>query len=203
MKTWKPILIGMACASVLLLSGCVKLWHKTASIKTYMIEAKREAPLAINPSGDKLWIDDVTVLPPYNIRSLIMRKSAVQYEASYYSELLLAPPDNFRNNFFTWFSSSEVFKEVSLSSRFGMSHKMEVSILKFYVDTFSKPRQAVLEIKVSLFDERSKEFNSLFSKAYTQRVDLGNEHVTDLILAYNTALQQILTEVEKDVVEVL
>jgi hypothetical protein len=64
MKTLNRIVSGAMCASILLSAGCVKLWQKNLDIKTYMVEAKRDSPPLEEPLAGKLWIDQVSVLPP-------------------------------------------------------------------------------------------------------------------------------------------
>ena len=203
MRTLKRILSGLACAGLLLSFGCVKLWTKTIDIKTYMVEAERTSAPLENPLADKLWIDTVSVLPPFNVRNLITRENDVEYKTSYYTELLLSPSENFQNNFYTWFASSGIFQNVSLAERQDMSHRMVVSVLKFYGDTSSEPGQAVLTIKATLFDEKTKGMAILFSKDYMQRVELSEPAAKELIRAYNQALQQILSDCEADVIRAL
>ena len=203
MKTLNRIVLGTACAVMLLTTGCVKLWTKTLDIKTYMIETERGFQPLEKPLADKLWVDSVSVLPPYNVRSLVLRNSDVEFETSYYTELLISPAENFRNNLYTWFSSSGIFNEVSMVDRRGMSHRLAVSVLKFHGDATTEPGQAVLTIKVTLLDEKAAGMNVLFSKDYTQRIDVSEEISDELIRAYNQALSLILTECEKDVLKAL
>ena len=77
MKTMKHAFVLFACASILLSTGCVKLWQKNLDIKTYMIEVRRDSNPVEKPLAEKLWIEDVNVLPPYNIRNLILRESDI------------------------------------------------------------------------------------------------------------------------------
>jgi hypothetical protein len=203
MKKPNRILIGLACAGMLLTSGCIKLWTKSLDIKTYMVEAERDEPEAANPLAEKLWIDTVSVLPPFNVRNLILRRSDVQFETSYYTELLISPSENFRNCFFTWFADSGIFHEVSIDERRGMTHRLAVSILKFYGDTSTAPEQAVLAIRTTLLGERADGVRVLLSKDYEQRIDVAEPIAEDLMRAYNQALVLILKECETDVIAAL
>jgi hypothetical protein len=168
-----------------------------------MIEAERTAASAEKPLADKLWVDSVSVLPPYNIRNFVLRKNDVEFTTSYYTELLLSPDENFRNNFYTWFSNSGLFQHVSLSERRGISHRLVVSVLKFYGDSSGDSSSIVLEIKVTLFDEKTRGIHVLHTQNYLQQVDMPDDTAESLIRAYNQALQQILAECEKDIRSVL
>jgi len=198
MKTLNRIGFGLACISLLLTAGCVKLWQKNLDIRTYVIEATRDSEVVEKPLADKLWIESVVVLPPSNVRNLILRKSDVEYSTSYYTELLMSPSENFRNEFFAWFASSGAFSEVSLVSRAGMSHRMAVTVMQFYGDAIDQ--KAVLKIKATLFDEKTKGMRLLFTKDYGQHIDVVDASAEELIRAYNKALTQILIHIEKDVV---
>jgi ABC-type uncharacterized transport system auxiliary subunit len=185
----------------LLTSGCVKLWQENLDIKTYVMNASRDQPATEKPFADKLWIDTVVVLPPGNTRNLILKESDVEYSTSYYSELLISPSENFRNMFYTWFSGSGLFSDVTLTDRGGMTHRMAISVINFYGDTVQK--KAVLKIKVTLFDEKTRGIRVLSSQDYCQEVDVVNTSADALIRAYDIAIYNILTDVEKDLTAVL
>jgi len=196
MKTRNHLLLAIASVSVLLTSGCVKLWQKNLDIKTYMVEAQRpgEPRSAVQPG--KLWIDQVTVLPPYNVRNLVMRRNDVEFETSYYTELLLSPSENFRNNFYSWLADSGLFEEVAVAERNGMTHRLVATVMKFYGDM--EAGQAVLKIKVTLIDEKTRGIGVMLSKDFEQHVDVPDFSADNLIRAYDQALSLILTDCESD-----
>jgi hypothetical protein len=196
MKTHNCLLAGITLASVVMTAGCVKIWQKNVDIKTYMVRAERAgAPIETAQPG-KLWIDEVTVLPPYNVRNLVMRKSDVEFGTSYYTELLLSPAENFRNNFYTWFAASGLFNEVSIAERVGMTHRLVATVIKFHGD--QDVDQAVLKIKVTLMDEKTKGMRVMLSKDYEQHIDVAEFTAENLIRAYNEALTLILANCEQD-----
>ena len=201
MNPMTQIFAVVACLSIVPLSGCVKLWQENLDIKTYMVEAHRTAPALEKSLAEKLWIDTVSVLPPSNVRNLILRKSDVEFSTSYYTELLMSPSENFRNAFYTWFSSSGIFEHVSIVERSGMSHRLVVNVIEFHGDTAAE--KAVLEIKATLFDEKEKGIKILFSNDYTRTVSVVDATAEELIRAYNKALTQILSDCEGDMVKAL
>lgn len=204
MKAFNLMMTALTCGLIFLPIGCVNIWQENLDIKTYMIEAERDHPPVKNALADKLWVDTVSVLPPFNVRNLILRESDVEFSSSYYTELLLSPSENFRNEFYVWMDGSEIFQEVSIVHRSGMSHRLVVNIIEFYGDKVS--HNAVLRVKGTLFDEKTKGMNILLNKEYIQKVPVGEEggvHIDELIRAYNVALTQILTECEKDMADVL
>jgi hypothetical protein len=201
MKTVQRTLVLLLCTTTLLLSGCVKLWQKNLDIKTYMVEAPRNAAPAELVLAHRLWIDKVNVLPPFNVRSLIVRKSDVEYQTSYYTELLMSPSENYRNVFYTWFADSKLFENVTIVDRKDMSHRMVVTVMKAYGDQPSM--HAVLKIKVTLFDEQVAGMKVLFSNDYEQVVEVAESDADRLVRAFNVALTEILTQCEQDVVSVL
>lgn len=201
MKTYVKIVPAVMCLMFMLSAGCVRLWQDNIEIKTYMVEVLRDKPPAEQALGEKLWIEPVTVLPPYNVRNLILRKSDVEFSTSYYTELLMSPAENFRNSFYTWFSASGLFRHVSIAERNSMSHRMVVNIMEFYGDT--QQEEAVLRIKVTLFDEQARGMSVLLSREYRQSVALAETRADELVRAYNRALTRILADCEKDVLKAL
>ena len=201
MRTLKRTLILFSCTSMVLLSGCVKLWQKNLDIKTYMVEVQRDGKVLEKSMADTLWIESVHVLPPYNIRNLILRENDVEFTTSYYTELLMSPAENFRTGFYSWFAASGMFENVTVVQRDGMSHRLVATVMEFYGD--KTDNKAVLKIKVSLFDEKTEGIRILFSKDYRYEVDLQDTSAEELIRAYNKAFAQILADCEKDVVAAL
>ena len=194
----------MAVVFIFLSTGCVKIWQENLDIKTYMVEVERDLPPVENSLADKLWIDTVSVLPPFNVRNLILRESDVEFSTSYYTELLMSPSENVRNEFYVWMDRSGIFKEVSIAHRSGMSHQLVVNVIEFYGDKVN--RKAILRLKVTLFDEKTRGLNLLLNEEYVQQVDVAEEGgvtIDNLIRAYNAALTQILTECEQDLVDAL
>ncbi len=179
---------------LLMACGCVKIWQDNLDIKTYMLQVERPGEGESVPMFGKLWIEDVHVLPPYNVRSLIVRESDVEFSTSYYSELLMSPTDNFRNLIFDWFSSAGCFKEVSTDDRKGMKYRLLATVMDFYGDR--KTQKAVFRIKVSLFTESE---NVLMHKEYAAQIKSESNHAEDYIRAYNQATAEILTMCEQDV----
>ena len=183
-------------------SGCVKLWQKSLDISTYLLQVPRGEPVLVDaPLAAKLWVEPAHVLPPYNMRNLIYRKNDVEFRASYYTELLMSPADNFRNCFFTWFNESGIFGDVSVDDRTGMSHSLVVSVLEFYGD--ESDDTAVLNIKVTLLDEKNPAADLVFSRVYHQKEPVDDTSVEALMRAYNKALSRILTDCESDVIDAL
>lgn len=202
MRIRNHALAGIVMATLLVAPGCVKLWQKNLDIKTYMVQVERPgSPNAYTQKG-KLWIDDVAVLPPYNARNLVLRKSDVEYDASYYSELLIPPADNFRNAIYEWFAASHLFTESTLAERSRMSYRLAATVMRFYGDL--EAGQAVLQLKISLIDEQTKSSAVvLLNKDYEQRVAVEEFSADDLIRAYDKALSLILAACETDIVDTL
>ena len=203
MKIQKRITLGITVAAMLMTSGCVKIWRNSIDQKTYMLTTQHPTEPMKTPLADKLWIDKVNVLPPFNIRSLILRDNDVQFETSYYSELLISPSENFRNNFYTWFSDSGIFRYVSMTKDSDSSHKLTVSVIRFYGNMEEGNRKTVLSIKATLFDERARGLDILFSKDYLHEEALPNMTADELIRSYNKSLHKILTACESDVLTAL
>ncbi|MDF7799131.1 ABC-type transport auxiliary lipoprotein family protein [Pontiellaceae bacterium B1224] len=201
MKKKNQLILTFVGVLALVTSGCVNLWQDNLDIKTYVINASRDQPAAEKPLADKLWIDTVVVLPPGNSRNLILKKSDVEYETSYYTELLMSPSENFRNIFYTWFSGSGLFSDVTLADRSEMTHRLAVSVINFYGDTVEK--KAVLKIKVTLFDENTRGIRVLSSKDYLQEIDVADTSADALIRAYDRAIKKILSDCEIELISAL
>lgn len=183
---------------ILALTGCINFRQDNIDIKTYMVETSREQDALEKSLASKLWIDTVNVLPPFNVRNLILRESDVEYSTSYYTELLMSPSENFRNELFVWIGESGLFEEVSIVERSGRSHHLVCSVIEFYGDRVEN--KAVLRLKATLLKDADRGNRVLLSKDYRQAISPNGTSVEELIRAYNTALSQILTELEEDLI---
>ena len=105
----KTYVVWSALTAILFLtSGCLGLWRENINFQFSMLEAPRQAPPVKNTIDSSLWIADVTVLPPFNARSFVMRNDSVQYSYSYRNEFLINPSANFRNIFYQWYLGSPI-----------------------------------------------------------------------------------------------
>lgn len=182
---------------LLTLTGCVKLWQENIDIRTYMVEVDREGDAVAEPLADKLWVEFVNVLPPFNVRNMVLRQSDVEFSTSYYTELLMSPSENFRNEVFGWMSGSGLFDEVSIVNRVGRSHSLVTTVMEFYGDETT--HEAVLRIKATLLDEKTAGNRVLLSKDYSRRIKLATSDVEGLIRGYNAALSEIMVDLESDI----
>ena len=198
MKLWNQIILAGIAAALMVSVGCVNLWQKNLDIKTYVVEAQRNLPAMEKPLAGKLKVDSVVVLPPYNVRNLILRENDVEYSTSYYTELLMSPSENFRNAFYIWFSDSGIFSDVEMENRTDMTHRLAVTVMQLHGDEVEN--KAVLKIKTTLFDEKTKGIRVLFTKDYSQQIAVADTTAEELIRAYDKALVKILADCEQDVI---
>ncbi|MDZ8117500.1 ABC-type transport auxiliary lipoprotein family protein [Pontiella agarivorans] len=194
----KALKLLAVLSALLTLSGCVKIWQDNQDIKTYMLQIERPGERAAVPDLGNLLIEEVHVLPPYNVRSLTVRESDVEFSTTYYSELLMSPAENFRNLFYDWFSASGRFNAVSVSGRSEMKYRLVATVMDFYGDRESS--EAVLRMKVSLF---GSDRQVLLHNEYMERVSSVSPAAEDYIRAYNQAVEKILLQCENDIVRVI
>lgn len=206
MKTKTAAVIPLFLACILLLTGCVKLWREHIEQKTYLLSVERTLPVHGTATGGVLWIDRVNTLPPFNVRSFIIKKGGSEYVSSYYTELLISPSENVRNMFYNWFSASGLFDETTMHDRSTMTHRLSVSLIEMYGDdSAGGPRRAVVALKVAVFGQSGGMDNVLLNKTYRQEVEtLAREDAAEADMeALNKAFQLILEACEADIAKVL
>ena len=192
---------ALLLAVVLPLTGCVKLWSERVDRKTYLISAERSLPVCESVGG-VLWIDRVNVLPPFNVRSFIVRKGETEYASNYYRELLISPSENVRNVFYSWFDASGLFAETTVHDRRALTHRLSVTLLEMVSDdSAGPPRRAVVALKASLI--KSATGAVLLHKTYRQAVAAEDGSDEADVAALCEAFRLILEACEKDVASVL
>ncbi len=183
-------------------SGCIGLNSEHPAIGTYMLEVVRPDHGVRDAAADKLMVDTVEVLAPFDTQNLILRENDVTFTSSYYNRLILLPSENFRNALYSWFSDSGLFGEVVIDELGGASHRMVVTVQDFYGDL--QANEAVLRMNMSLIDRTNMNVRRVISnRTYEQRAPVADFTAEDLVRAYNEALAAICTACEADLAEAL
>lgn len=204
MNIKRYVATGILTLGCLVLCGCVKLWRGPVEQKTYLLDAVRTAERFSAPKAGRLFVDRVHALPPFDTRSLITKRSASEYESSFYHELLISPSDNIRNICFNWFAESGLFEETSMTDRKGMTHRLSVSLLEMYGDdSAGAPRKAVVALRVSLISRADGVDQVLVNKSYRESVPCSGSGAEADMRAFQDAFRLILERCETDFVGAL
>ncbi|MBN1360921.1 MAG: membrane integrity-associated transporter subunit PqiC [Sedimentisphaerales bacterium] len=195
-------LVPAACS--LVLSGCAR--PVSANTRFYMLQTLRQAPPATREGKAVLAIPRFTIDAAYAGRGLVYRLDEHRYESDAYNEFLIAPAVMATEKTRDWLAGSGLFAQV-LSSGSGAdpTHRIEANITALYGDFRDKAApKAVIEMRFFLLrTETGIDPEIVFAKSYRAACDTRTADPEGLVAGFDQCLRTILTELEKDLADVV
>jgi cholesterol transport system auxiliary component len=189
--------------SAVLWSGCIN--HRSYTKCQFILDTARP-PLPMGPGRDVvLAVRGFTIDPAFDSRGLLYRKGESEYEPDFYNEFLIAPQDLLSSQTRHWLAQSGICKAVlEPGSLVEPTHILEGNVLALYGDCRGRSLpQAVMEIRVFLVANKDSQPQIVFAHDYRASQQAEARTAEALVGAFNGCLEQILTQLEKDLSEVL
>jgi len=187
----------------LLAAGCAPTLTRPAPDKRlYALAAAR--PGTTPPARDKtvLKVRPLQISPAYQGKELVYRLGDVEVESDYYNTFFTQPAQALTQQTAQWIERAGVFGTVvDSTSQMAETHLLEGMVNALYGDFRDKAHpKAVLEMQFFLLRNKEDKFAMVFQKTYAKAVPFSTDFkdARALVEAYNTALAEILTELEGD-----
>jgi hypothetical protein len=165
----------------------------------FAIPAGTQAPAP--STRDVLGISRLNIAGPFGSQSLVYRTGEYSYEHDPYAQFLVPPAETLGPAVEGYLRVSGAFGAIPESgSLFGANTLLEVDVKQLYGD-FRKGTQpsAVLEMQFIFFKATNgTPADVLFEKQYARRVSLTARTAAAVIVGWNEALKQIVTEAAAD-----
>ncbi|WP_243359105.1 ABC-type transport auxiliary lipoprotein family protein [Fundidesulfovibrio terrae] len=199
-----PVLTVLAALAVLgILAACSAPLNRPAPERRYYnITAVR--PEAATPASDKsaLKVRPLQISPAYQGKEMVYRLGETEFESDYYNTFFVQPANNLSQQAEQWLGRAGIFGHVvDSTSQVADTHLLEGLVNALYGDFRDKANpKAVLEMQFFLLRNKNDTYSVAFSKSYRKEVPFqaGFKDASGLAAAYNTALAEILGELEKD-----
>jgi cholesterol transport system auxiliary component len=139
-------------------------------------------------------------------RELVYRMDEQRYESDFYQEFLASPTAMIRDAARNWFAQSGLFTRVAdPGSYLEPTFALEANITALYGDVREKGTvRAVVELRVFFLKVRgSRDPMIVHSKTYSATCDTASPNAAGLVAAYDTCLEEILTDLETDIAAAL
>jgi cholesterol transport system auxiliary component len=200
--------IGLALCLVLtvfmlMAPGCSK---PSANSRYYVLETTRPATPPAKEGKAILAVPRFTVDAAYAGRGLVYRLDEYRYESDAYNEFLVSPAVMITEKTRDWLSASGLFAQVlGAGSSVDATHRIEANITALYGDFRDKDKpKAVVEMRFFLLRTKAGvDPEILFAKPYQASMEVTTDDPEGLIDGLDRCLQTILTELEKDLVDVV
>ncbi len=185
-----------------MLSGCGS--QQAYNKKYYVLSAIRETKSIKAEKDSILEVRHFTIDSAFSGKGLVYRIGEFEYESDFYNELLVSPSAMITEKARTWLSESGLFKRVlDPGSQIDPTHIIEANITGFYGNFRDKAAPtAVMEMRIFLLKENpGKDPSFVFGKTYKSSIGVDSKSPEGLVNALGRCLEEILTTLEKDLVE--
>jgi hypothetical protein len=144
-----------------------------------------------------LKIGSVSVVAPYDGRSLVYRLGDQRFEKDFYNVYTILPAEMISNAERQWINQSGIFSAaVGQSNSFFPYYTLQASVNEFYGDYRVRP-EAVVSIEFFLTVESAGKTNPIIgTNRYTKRIALKDNTPGSLVLGQQQALTEIFKEYE-------
>lgn len=203
----RTVTVFLALILLAIAAGCASPLSRPA-VERYMynITAQR-ADIASHPQDKTvLKIRPLQISPAYQGKELVYRLGEVEFESDYYNVFFVQPANNLSQQVEQWLGKAGIFSHVvDSTSQVADTHLLEGLVNSLYGDFRDRAHpKAVLEVQFFLLkNNKNENYSVAFSKTYKKAVPFsaGFKDAGVLVTAYNQALAEVLTELEKDLRE--
>lgn len=191
---------ALVAGTTLIVTACA-MGRPVPTATTFSIEpapARPESSEAAHP--ERLRVDRVRVVAPYDRAALVYRLSAVRYVSDPYQTFLADPGPMLGNRVAEWLAEAQLFKGVAgPGSAAPAPLVLEVTVTELYGDfqDDSSP-VAVMSMRCTLIDQRSVRPTVIYERAITRHVPLSKASSEALVRGYDAALTEILLQLARD-----
>jgi cholesterol transport system auxiliary component len=197
MRNRQVVVVGV----VLIVSAC-SIGRPIPTATTYSIEPAPSAPYHSTPSHpERLRVERVRVAAPYDRAALVYRVSAVRYMPDPYHTFLADPGSMLSNRIAEWLATTQVFKAVEGPGGAAPAPwVLEATVTELYGDfqAGGNGPSAVMSIRFTIIDEGNARPRVAYERLLSQRVSVSSASPEALVLGYQTALGDILTQLATD-----
>ena len=186
----------------ILAAGCGS--RQTYDKRHYVLRAVRSGEPAKTETDSILEVRRFTIDSAFAGKGLVYRTGEFEYHSDFYSQFLVSPEAMITDKTRNWLSESGLFGTVlEVGSLVDPTHVLECNITALYggFRDESAPK-ATMEMRAVLLKSKAAgESMPLFGKTYRATVDIDSEAPVDLVKALDGCLEEILTSLEKDLIE--
>jgi cholesterol transport system auxiliary component len=192
-----PKLSWLLLPALLLASGCLKLEKSYPQKSSYALQALRSAPSQQTPSQQILQIRKFASAPAYRGRGFVYRTGEQTWQSDYYRQFFTPPAAMITEQCRRWLQQTGIYSQINQGGYPPADHLLQGRIVALHGDYRpDRTPEAVLELQLTLIDERSTPGRIVLDRLYRRSLPLADRQPATLVNAWNEALATILSEFE-------
>jgi len=187
----------------LLLTGCFAPSSYVVR-NQYLLNVKTFASQLVKTHAHTVIINMAYVASPFNQLSFIYRVSDSQYLTDYYHNFATPLSQQFDALFLNYAHALGNFDPITIYNELNNAdYKLQPTITHFYADYRDRKHpQAVVALNCKLFKYEKKR-EAVMDKTFIARIPLQTKDTESLLLAWNSGLQNVMTDALREVIRVL
>ena len=170
------------------------------AMRHFLLETDRIGPRA-DAVGGNVCVKTFKISSPFDSSGFVYKKADNDYETDYYSRFITSPEILITQQCRNWLEKSGIFENVlNASSIVSADYILEGNIISLYGD-FAEVDSvfAVMQIRFVLIKQTEGEPVIVFSKCYTEKIEVSAASPEDIVAGYDKCLVNIMIDFEKDV----
>ncbi|WP_243310644.1 ABC-type transport auxiliary lipoprotein family protein [Fundidesulfovibrio agrisoli] len=204
-----PLKALILCLAAATLAACAAspLSRPAPDRRLFNISAQRPETAPAPKASTVLKVRPLQINPAFQGKEMVYRLGDSRFDSDYYNTFFTQPAQNLTGQARQWLGRAGLFGNVvDSTSQVADTHLLEGMVNALYGDfTDQGAPKAVLEIQFFLVSNKGEAYTVLFEKDYSRTVAFqpGGNDAAALARAYNTALAEILAELEGDIRQAL
>lgn len=179
---------------------CIGVSKTFPEKRFFLIETTETKQLFAPPKPRTFLVKKVFISPRFEGKEFVYRKDNVVYESDFYNGFFIPPSHNFREEFSKSLIRSGNFEwDANLHTRLNITHFIELNLPQLYGDFRAKEPKAVIEFEVVIYEDKESIASPVFRKTYKQTVIIEKKDAESLVIGWNIALTQALSELNLDI----
>ena len=194
--------LSLITATIIIVGCGAKSYEK----QQFLLDTQRASSTIAGDHENIIEVRRFTIDPAFSAKGLTYRTGEFEYESDFYNEFFISPGAMITEKIRNWLSASGLSQRVlDPGSYVDPTHVIEGNVIALYGDYRDKSSpKAVMEIRVFLLDMKTGTDPLIVSgKSYKSSVGIESESPGGLVSALDRCLVEILTDLEKDLVESL
>lgn len=194
--------LSLITATIIIVGCGAKSYEK----QQFLLDTQRVSSAVAGDHQNIIEVRRFTIDPAFSAKGLTYRIAEFEYESDFYNEFFISPGAMITEKIRNWLSTSGLSRRVLDSGSYvDPTHVIEGNVIALYGDYRDKSSpKAVMEIRVFLLDMKTGTDPLIVSgKTYQSSISIESEGPGSLVSALDHCLVEILTDLEKDLVESL
>ena len=196
MKKNLRLLLGLVACLVVTACSLSKAYPAK---RHYYVSATRSA-ISESQGVEILRVHPLAISTAFTAKGLVSRIGENEYVSDYYSEFFTSPNEMITDSLSAWIRGSGLYREViGTASALTAGRVIEGTIDGIYADLrSSSDPKAVIALQLRYLNDSGSKPEVIAAKKYTRAVAVAATDASTLVEGWNSALDSILKEFEKD-----